>query len=55
MLIVMHHGAVERLDGAAFDLETTWRGDVLEVDRAEGGTQFDQDVDDLVDRQWCQR
>ena len=48
MLVVVHHRTVKRLDHSAFDLEAARCGDVFEVDRAEGRTQPDQGLDDLV-------
>jgi hypothetical protein len=35
VLVVVHHGAVQRLDDTALDLEAARRRDVLEVHRAE--------------------
>ncbi|MCO5595358.1 hypothetical protein L7F22_049400 [Adiantum nelumboides] len=49
VLVVVHDRAVQRLDQAALQLEAARRGDVLEVDRAEGRAQPDQGLHDLVD------
>ncbi len=48
VLVVVHHGAVQRLDEAAFELEAARRGDVLQVHGAEARPQPDEGLDDLV-------